>query len=253
MSGRPGSIKQHYRDSDHAGDYNNLRFANAGGKLVDAWEKEILSDLLEGYPLDQPILEVAAGTGRFSLMLARRGYTVIAVDSSPEMLNQLEETATAEGLNISCIHADAFNLPFDDGTFHGVFSMRFAWHFADVSSVIHELARVAEKTVVFDLMNQNSLAALTAPLANHVFYRSLHTELTTRGKADAILRSAGLGTVVKKCAFIFPYIFYRRLPLLSKVLHAIDRAILQWVPFGLVLYFNAEKKNRVEGQPDRAS
>ena len=253
MSERADSVKQHYRDGNHAGGYNTLRFANAGGKLVDAWEKEILNELLEGYPLDRPILEVAAGTGRFSLMLARQGYAVTAVDSSPEMLNQLRDVAKSEGLNITCVHADAFNLPFGDGAFHGVFSMRFAWHFENVSGVINELARVAEKTVIFDLMNQNSLGALTALLANHVFYRSLHTELITRDKSHEILRSAKLRPITEKNAFFFPYIFYRRLPILSKILHAIDQIILRWRPLGSVIYFNAEKTDLNGGCSDRTS
>lgn len=71
--------------------------------------------MLEGRPKDKPVLEVAAGTGRFSLMLARPGYTVTAVDSSPEMLKQLRETAEIEGLAITCVLGDAFHLPFDHG------------------------------------------------------------------------------------------------------------------------------------------
>jgi SAM-dependent methyltransferase len=38
---------------------------------------------------DRPILEVAAGTGRVAVPLARRGHAVTATDASPEMLAQL--------------------------------------------------------------------------------------------------------------------------------------------------------------------
>ena len=108
--------------------------------------------------------------------------------------------------------------------------------------IISELARVSRKTVVFDLINRTSLAALSAPLANHVFYRSLHTELTTRRQAREVMSLAGLQLVAERDAFVFPYIFYRRMPVFSKALRAFDRALLQWLPLGTVLYFKAHKK-----------
>ena len=235
------SVKRYYQEAAHVRVYDDVRFANAGGQLVDAWEKDIIGSFVRDHPADRPILEVAAGTGRFTLALARQGYTVTALDSSAKMLDQIRETAAAEGLTITCVEADAFDMPFAAGTFDTVFSLRFVWHFKNVASIIAELSRVSAQHVVFDLMNRNSLAALTAPLANHVFYRSLHTELTTRREALGILQSAGLVLVQSEQAFAFPYIFYRRLPALSKALHVVDRALLKYLPVGSVLYFKARK------------
>lgn len=240
------SVKRYYQEAGHARGYDDVRFANAGGQFVDAWEKEIVGSFVRDHPADQPILEVAAGTGRFSLALARQGYTVTAVDSSAEMLDQIRETAEAEGLTITCVEADVFNLPFADGAFDTVFSLRFVWHFKNVTSIVTELSRVSRRHVVFDLMNRNSLAALTAPIANHVFYRSLHTELTTRGEALGVLKSAGLALVQSEQAFAFPYIFYRRLPVLSRALHVVDRALLKCLPVGSVFYFKARKNPSIQ-------
>ena len=251
MSDRANSVKRYYRERDHARCYEDVRFANAGGRLIDALEQEIVRDLLEDHPRDEPILEVATGTGRFSLMLARLGHAVTAVDSSPEMLDQLRKKADAEDLAITCVHADAFDLPFADGAFPTVFSIRFVWHFENPAKVVGELARVSEKHVVFDLINRYSLSMLTAPLANHVFYRSLHTQLTTRLEARQILRSAGLSPVAEKTAFALPYICYRTIPLLSKALFAVDRSLLRWLAVGTVLYFKGKKLTESPMAPGR--
>ncbi len=244
MSDHSESVRQYYREQYHARLYDHVRFENAGGRLIDAWEKEIVTGFFEDHPPGAPILEVAAGTGRFSLMLARQGHTITAVDSSPEMLGQLQETASAEGLPITCVLADAFGLPFAEGAFQTVFSMRFVWHFRAVDRVIHELKRVSREHVVFDLINQFSLAALTAPLSNKVFYRNLHTQLTTRRRALQILQSVGLRLEAEKPAFAFPFICYRRIPAISRPLHWVDRFLLRYLPVGTLMYFKCRKANR---------
>ena len=52
------------------------------------------------------MLDVACGAGRNALFLARRGFTVIAVDISWEGLRRLASRARGEGLHIHLVHAD---------------------------------------------------------------------------------------------------------------------------------------------------
>ena len=51
-------------------------------------------------------IDVACGTGRNAIYLARRGWQVDAVDISAVALDQLTETATAQSLPIKCIQMD---------------------------------------------------------------------------------------------------------------------------------------------------
>lgn len=51
-------------------------------------------------------IDVACGTGRNAVFLARRGWQVDAVDISEVALGHLTETATAERLPITCIQTD---------------------------------------------------------------------------------------------------------------------------------------------------
>ena len=57
-----------------------------------------------------PVLELGAGTGRVALELARHGHQVVALDSSPALLDVLQERADADRLEIETIVADARGL-----------------------------------------------------------------------------------------------------------------------------------------------
>jgi SAM-dependent methyltransferase len=56
---------------------------------------------------DGPVLDVGAGTGRIALDLAARGIEVVALDSSPELLEALDARAAAAGLSVATLAADA--------------------------------------------------------------------------------------------------------------------------------------------------
>jgi SAM-dependent methyltransferase len=53
-----------------------------------------------------PVLDVACGSGRNALPLAREGVRVIGLDRSRPRLAALSEAARAEGLPLCAVHAD---------------------------------------------------------------------------------------------------------------------------------------------------
>jgi SAM-dependent methyltransferase len=59
------------------------------------------------------VLDMACGTGRHSHELARRGFEVVGVDISPDLLAIAEADAEAESLNASFLAADLRELDFD--------------------------------------------------------------------------------------------------------------------------------------------
>jgi tellurite methyltransferase len=62
---------------------------------------EMLPTLPRGLALD-----IAAGTGRHSILLARAGFTVHAIDFSLPAMLKLASAARAENLSIHCLAAD---------------------------------------------------------------------------------------------------------------------------------------------------
>lgn len=71
-------------------------------------------------PAGASVLEVGAGTGRYSVALAREGYGVSAVELVESNLERLRENA--RGIeNLSAVQGDATNLrAFPDNAFDGV-------------------------------------------------------------------------------------------------------------------------------------
>jgi S-adenosylmethionine-dependent methyltransferase len=63
-------------------------------------------------PPQGTILEIGSATGKYTLELARRGYTITAVDLSKGLLEQCRENITREGLEkqVQFVMADARNL-----------------------------------------------------------------------------------------------------------------------------------------------
>ena len=74
---------------------------------------KVLEDNLEGV---ETILDIGAGTGAFSIPLAKKGYKVTHFDISPEMIRLAKENAK-DLPNISFIEGDASSLPFEDDSY----------------------------------------------------------------------------------------------------------------------------------------
>jgi len=60
-------------------------------------------------------LDLGCGEGRDSLMLARKGYSLVSIDKSQEGVNKLIQAAFAEGLNIDarCQDVESYNFPIE--------------------------------------------------------------------------------------------------------------------------------------------
>lgn len=103
-----------------APDYDRLNHLMSLG--VDrSWRRRALKEILSP-GTEQRILDIACGTGDFSLEIARRmdaGGHVTGVDLSEGMLAVMREKVAEEGLSerISCLQGDAEALPFPDGGF----------------------------------------------------------------------------------------------------------------------------------------
>src|SRR5579884_1316333 len=69
----------------------------------------------DDYPLTEqwaralggPLLDLACGTGRMAIRMAKLGYQVTGVDLTPEMIDWASQKAAKEGVSIEWVVADA--------------------------------------------------------------------------------------------------------------------------------------------------
>jgi SAM-dependent methyltransferase len=87
------------------------------------------------------VLDVGAGTGFLSLLLAGQGYEVTAVDLSPGMLSQLRAKAAERGLTITTVEADAASPP--PGDFDAVVERHLLWTLPDPDAALAAWHQVA--------------------------------------------------------------------------------------------------------------
>jgi len=93
------------------------------------------------------VLDLAAGSGAFSLLAAREGSNVLAIDFSPAMIQRLQRRARVEGLDgirTAVMDGQALDLP-DDG-FDAAASIFGLIFFPDRAAGFTELHRVLKPT-----------------------------------------------------------------------------------------------------------
>ncbi|MDX9747012.1 MAG: class I SAM-dependent methyltransferase, partial [Paludibacter sp.] len=86
--------------------YDNECFAQGTMGECDFIEKEI------NFNKSLKIIDIGCGTGRHSIELSRRGYSMTGIDLSASLLKKAREKAEQNGLQIEFLQHDARNLPF---------------------------------------------------------------------------------------------------------------------------------------------
>ena len=214
-------IKSFYQKSGTAFSYDTKRFSGVGGRYVNATEMRIVDQLLADVRVPSRIVDIAAGTGRFSMMLAKKGHEVTAVDSSEAMLAMLNGKAQGEGLNIHCQQIDARELPLRDSMFDAGCSLRFMWHYAEWIELVEKVMLMCHGPFIFDLMSRHSLRRLVKPVGDLIAFQHLVDE----EEAESLLETRGFRVMQKAHAFAFPYIVYRKLPFLTLLLSQYEEAL----------------------------
>lgn len=149
------SILRFYEDL--AKDYD-CRFNNPRLNYMRNVEKKVLIESLK----PGLILDIGCGTGEQSLFLAKRGYKVVSVDISREMLIIAKESSNEGKLrdNLSLVIASAEALPFRDKSFDGLISIFGVFnHIPKAEHAFRETHRVLKRggRAVFTVVNRWNL------------------------------------------------------------------------------------------------
>jgi ubiquinone/menaquinone biosynthesis C-methylase UbiE len=108
-------------------------------ETVDFWDRfprsilDTFVNLVSG-----KILDIGSGPGRDGLLLKNSGFDVICLDASTEMVKIAKERGLVS------IEGDFLNLPFENGSFGGVWSYTSLLHIpkSEIESAFKEISRV---------------------------------------------------------------------------------------------------------------
>jgi ubiquinone/menaquinone biosynthesis C-methylase UbiE len=106
-----------------------------------------------GISTGQRVLDVAAGTGNTAIRAAEAGAEVVASDLTPENFQAGRSEATARGVELEWMEADAERLPFDDREFDVVTSSFGAMFAPNHQAVADELVRVCRPGGTIGMLN----------------------------------------------------------------------------------------------------
>jgi ubiquinone/menaquinone biosynthesis C-methylase UbiE len=218
--------REWYQADTVAEAYEDKRFTG-GGRLIDRREKGAVLDAVAPFE-DERVLEIACGTGRFSVMLAERGADVTGIDISGAMLGQAREKARAAGVAdaVEFMRGDAARLPFPDNAFDVSFAVRF-FHLADApETFLAEMRRVTREEILFDTFNARSARTIYSWLL------PMGSRLYTPAEVHDLIESSDLELRNVDHDFVVPYGLYRQLPgSIAGPIRSFDNAFLR-TPLG---------------------
>ncbi|MCK4454549.1 class I SAM-dependent methyltransferase [Candidatus Parcubacteria bacterium] len=217
--------------------YDEERFTTTGGKMFDTFEKNVVISNLPKNREGVKVLDAGAGSGRFTIEMAKRGFDVVSCDYSSAMLDAIKSKIKALGFEnrVTLSKQDVPNLTFNDDEFDFICCMRV---FVNLDTIENEVNALKELiivckpggTVVFDIVNPKSLA---------VFGQRKSSMITLEKAKDIILSFPEVE--IKKCfgrRILSQTTFEKAPPFLLGLIDRFDHVLSKIFPFFCVrIYF----------------
>ncbi len=229
-----------YKEKEIASTYDDKRFTGLGGRIINRREKNNVLNML-GDIEGKKIMDLGAGTCRYSVEFASKGAEVTALDISSEMLGEGEKKAEERGVkdNIEFVQGDAKNTDYDDEEFDIVTSLRVFHVIDDPRALFKEMERLTNDRVLFDFFNLWSARIL------YNKFLSMDSTLRRKRKLKKLLVKNDFYNIQVKRDFLCPYGLYRFTPSsIPKSYSKIDRTIGKMFPFkklSSVIYLGGRK------------
>ena len=121
--------------------------AGAYGRARPAYPPDAIVALTRGLPRNARVLDLGAGTGKFTSMIVQPGREIVALEPVAEMRAQLANDLPT--VHVAAGTAEA--IPFADGAFDAVFAAQ-AFHWFDATRALPEIHRVLKPGCRLGLM-----------------------------------------------------------------------------------------------------
>ena len=210
-----GSAKDHYSyrvyaDPEVARTFDEIRFGKGVGEfLKDTQERLVFSKLedVSGWK----VIDVGAGTGRFTIAFLERGAEVMACDASEEMLKILRSKIVLTN-SLQTRTIDAHQLPFSDRSFDCAVSFRLLMHVLDWKKALAELCRVSRDWLVIDFPPKHGFLRF-APLFHKIkkpFVKNLQPyKVLPVSEIEQVLRAQQFKIIARDSGFFLPITMHR--------------------------------------------
>jgi ubiquinone/menaquinone biosynthesis C-methylase UbiE len=159
--------QQYYSRREVAQNYDSERFLTPGGQMFDLFEKSVVLSYLPQSPKGVKVLDAGAGSGRFTIEIAEKGFDVVSCDYSEAMLEIIRSKITALNLTkrVLLSRQDITQMTFEDNEFDYICSLRVMVNLDTVENevrALNELVRVCRPggKVVVEFVNSLSIAGI---------------------------------------------------------------------------------------------
>lgn len=198
-----------YADPKTARAFDSERFGGAIGEWLKQTQEQVVFDVLQDVR-GWSVIDVGAGTGRFTVPLIERNAKVVACDASSEMLQVLQEKLRSDNLQV--VVGDAHKLEFPDHSFDCAMSFRMLMHVLDWKQALGELCRVSRDWVVVDFPPRRGFLFF-APLWHRISswfgnnVQPYHTLPISQVRSELTRR--GFELVSRDPGFLLPVVVHR--------------------------------------------
>ncbi len=180
-------------------DYERKRYRGIDQRLVDWRERRILGKIFRKTGGGSArLLDLPCGYGRFSRLIVERGFFLVSGDLSFHMVKRAIEKS-GQSMPLPGVVADARQgLPFKDGSFHLVLSMRFFHHLHEEServTILKEFSRISSAWIALSYYQTNWLHSLQRKLRRRIKRSRTRIRMTARREFFKEAGSAGLEVV----------------------------------------------------------
>jgi ubiquinone/menaquinone biosynthesis C-methylase UbiE len=219
-SGTRELVKEEFSTS--GSEYDSARFERPGFRLLSECYAGIFLKLLPEPADANTVLEIGAGTGRFTALVLERGFSVTATDINQGLLETLQDKVAQIGAADRCrIQVqDMFDLEYASDSFDLVYSINVLPRLLtleDQRAALLEIARVIKPggRLLFNFRNKRS------------FYRFFFKKHTAApDEISAILAAAGLSIVDQRGQMFSSVMLFNRLPMfLNRLIVKLDLAL----------------------------
>ena len=153
-------------------DYEKKRYRSLDQRLVDRREKSILRIILERvFKNSLRVLDIPSGYGRFSDLFLEKGAALVSSDLSFHMVRRAKERSSLGGSHSAVVSDAKRGLPFKEGAFSILVSMRFFHHLhqrEEREFILNEFSSVSSKWLILSYYKENLLHSLQRKLRRRI-------------------------------------------------------------------------------------